>query len=559
MTTESLNRREDRIRQTEIPFDLIVIGGGCNGAATAWDAALRGLRVLLLEKEDFGWATSAWNSRLIHGGLKYLEKYDVRLVRESLREREWMLHAAPHLVRPRRFVLPFFKRNAHPSVVLRLGMIAYDALSWDKSTPWHKTHGSAGALRLVPGLNTDGLQGAATYFDGQVDYAERLSLEAALAAEAAGAVVLNHAQVERVIVENDAVGGVEFLDTVGGERHTARAAAVVNAAGPWVDGVLATTEVRARRPLMGGTKGTHLVVDPFPGAPQDSAMYYEALTDARPMMVIPWLGRYIIGATDVRFTGDLDTASSDDEEIDYILRETNLVLPGANLAREDILWSYTGVRPLPYQESGPTSDITRRHIVHHHADDERPVRGLFSVIGGKLTTFRAVAEHVNDEVLGKARRGRRGRGKRTATTRTARLPGAQALDFDEFARRFVRESDLPEDVALRLVRLYGTRATAVQALAQADPGLGKRIDGTPGAIAAEIAYALRVESAVTLADIVARRIMTGLDGTMGRESLEAVGEVAASLAGWSEARLAQEVDAYLHYLVKFHPRGLGGE
>jgi glycerol-3-phosphate dehydrogenase len=555
MTTEALKRRDDRFRQAAMPFDVVVVGGGCNGAAIAWDAALRGLRTLLLEKEDFGWATSAWNSRLIHGGLKYLEKYDVRLVRESLREREWMLHAAPHLVRPRQFVLPFFTRNAHPAAVLRLGMVAYDALSWDKSTPRHRTHGPAAALGLVPGLNTDGLQGAATYFDGQVDYAERLSLEIALAAEAAGAIVLNHAEVDRVLVKDGAVAGVEFRDTVAGDRHTARAAAVVNAAGPWVDEVLASAEERVGRPLMGGTKGTHLIVDPFPGAPVDSAMYYEALTDARPMMVIPWLGRYIIGATDVRFTGDLDTASSDDDELDYILRETNLVLPGANLGREDILWSYTGVRPLPYQESGPTSDITRRHQVHHHEDDARPVRGLFSVIGGKLTTFRAVAEHTNDDVLGKTVRGRRGRGKRS-TTRTARFPGAQALDFEDFARRFVGDSDLPEDVATRLVGLYGTRATAVQALAQAEPGLAKRIDGAPRVIAAEIAFALRAESAVTLSDIVARRIMTGLDGTMGRESLNAVGEVAARLAGWSDAQLADETQAYLRYLAKFHPREL---
>lgn len=553
-----LDGRRAALRQLAMPFDVIVIGGGCNGAAIAWDGALRGLRVLLLEKEDFGWATSAWNSRLIHGGLKYLEKYDIRLVRESLREREWMLHAAPHLVRPLQFVLPFYKRNAHPAPVLRLGMLAYDVLSWNKSTPRHRILDAAGALELIPGLDRDGLQGAATYYDGQVPYAERLSVEAALAAQVAGAVVLNHARVDRLLMTGGAVTGVEFVDTVAGARHIAHGAAVVNSAGPWVDGVLGSLEGRAHRALMGGTKGTHLIVDPFPGAPVNAAMYYEALTDARPMMVIPWLGRYIIGATDVRFSGDLDTASTDDEELDYILRETNLVLPGAKLAREDILWSYTGVRPLPYQESGPTGDITRRHIVHHHEDDQDfPVRGLLSVIGGKLTTFRALAEHVNDDVLGsQAVRGRRGRGKRTTTTRTARLPGAQALDFDEFARRFAATTDLPPDVATRLVDLYGTRATAVEALAAADPALSKRVDGAPGVIAAEVAFAVRAEAAVSLSDIVARRIMTGLDGDMGRSSLSAVGEIAAAQAGWTDSELADQTEAYLRYLRKFNPRGL---
>lgn len=556
-TSEVTEYRCDTVRQIDLPFDVIVIGGGCNGSAIAWDGALRGMRVLLLEKEDFGWATSAWNSRLIHGGLKYLEKYDVRLVRESLREREWMLHAAPHLVRPLRFVLPFYERNAHSAAMLRLGMVAYDALSWDKSTPRHRIHDTGGALALIPGLGTDGLKGAATYYDGQVNYAERLSVEAALAARAAGAVVLNHAQVEQVLVKDGAVAGAEFLDTVTGNRHTAHAAAVVNSSGPWVDGVLRTIQAHRYRQFMGGTKGTHLVVDPFPGAPVDSAMYYEALTDARPMMVIPWLGRYIIGATDVRFTGDLDTASGDDGEIDYILRETNLVLPGASLTRADILWSYTGVRPLPFHETGPTSDITRRHIVHDHRhDDEHPVRGLFSVIGGKLTTFRALAEHVNDDVLGATRSGRRGRGKRPTTTRTARLPGAQVLDFQDFARRFVTTSQLPPDVATRLVSLYGTRATAVQALTETEPDLAKRVDGVPEVIAAEVAFAVRAESAFTLSDIVARRIMTGLDASMGLDSLTAVGQVAAELAGWSDSRLADEVEAYLRYLGKFHPRGL---
>lgn len=384
---EPMDQRQEAFRLLRAPFDLIVVGGGANGSGIAWDAALRGLRVLLLEKEDFGWATSAWNSRLIHGGLKYLERYDVPLVRESLREREWMLQAAPHLVHPQRFVLPFYKRNAHPEIVLRAGMLAYDVLSLDKTTPWHKTTNARQTLALIPGLNQDGLQGAATYYDGQADYAERLSVETALAARSTGAVVLNHARVEQLLVKNGAVTGVEFLDEISGTRYAAAGDAVVNAAGPWVDSVLSSIGAQDRSPLMGGTKGTHLIVDRFPGAPVDSVMYYEAITDARPMMVIPWLGRYILGATDVRFSGDLDRASLDDDELSYILRETNLVIPAAKLTASDVLWSYTGVRPLPYSASGPTGDITRRHIVHHHEDDEHaPVRGLFSVIGGKLTT-----------------------------------------------------------------------------------------------------------------------------------------------------------------------------
>lgn len=549
MSTTSQNRH-DKLHQLAQPFDLVVIGGGANGCAIAWDAALRGLRVLLLEKEDFGWATSAWNSRLIHGGLKYLEKYDVRLVRESLREREWMLKAAPHLVRPLRFVLPFYKRNSHHRWLLRAGLTAYDALSWDKSTPTHRAHSLTEALRLVPGLNGDGLQGAGSYYDGQVEYAERLSVEVALAAEYAGAVVLNHARADRLIEDDGAVRGVEFTDTVTGDRHSVRSRAVVNAAGPWVDLVLRSGE-QERLPLMGGTKGSHVIVDPFPGAPTDSAMYYEALTDGRPMMIIPWLGRYIVGATDVRFQGDLDRAAMDDEELAYILHETNRVIPAANLTRDDVLWSYTGVRPLPYQASGPTGDITRRHIVHSHAKDTpHPVQGLFSVIGGKLTTFRALAEHVNDVVTG-PRRARRH--QRPATTRQARLPGGRALDYDTFAEDFRSSSALPSEVAERLLDIYGTRAPEVQAIAEADPALRKPIDGVPGLLAAEVAFALRAESAVTLSDIVARRVMTGLGGDLGLSSLEAVASVAAAEAGWRDEETAEQIQAYRSYITKFRP------
>ncbi len=543
---QNVSPRAQALDETAAPFDLIVIGGGCNGAGIAWDGALRGLRVLLLEKEDFGWATSAWNSRLIHGGLKYLEKYDVRLVRESLREREWLLRAAPHLVRPRQFVLPFYERNAHSAAMLRAGMLAYDALSLDKSTPRHRIHRRQRVLDLIPGLNTDGLTGAATYYDGQADYAERLSLEAAVAARQAGAVVLNHARVDRILIESERVSGVEFTDTTTGRSLIARAGIVVNASGPWVDEVLAGG-LGGAAPLTGGTKGTHLIVDPFPGAPVDSAMYYEAITDARPMMVIPWLGRYIIGATDERFVGELDTASADDGEIDYILRETNLVLPDAGLTREHILWSYTGVRPLPHHPDGPTSDITRRHVLHDHSrGGSRRVQGLYSVIGGKLTTFRSLAQDVNDRVVKDL-----GAKRRRCSTRASRLPGGRTVDFGAFADGFAKEARVSPATAERLLRLYGTRAVEVDALVALDPALGREILGADGAIEAEVVFAVQQDLAVTLIDLVARRLMTGLSGDLGVGSLDGIAEVAARVLGWEPEQAEEEKKRYRHYIAKF--------
>jgi len=545
--TEGQQSRRVQLASLNMPFDLIVIGGGCNGCGIAWDAALRGLRVLLLEKEDFGWATSAWNSRLIHGGLKYLEKYDIKLVRESLREREWMFNAAPHLVTPLRFVLPFYARNAHPKTMLRAGLLAYDVLSFDRSTPGHRVQKPKETLALIPGIDTEGLQGSGTYYDGQVPYAERMVVETAVAASSAGAVVLNHAAVSRLLVEGSSVTGVEFLDTQTGETHAASSSCVVNAAGPWVDQVLSSVG-SDRPPMMGGTKGTHLIVDPFPGAPTDSAMYYEALTDGRPMMIIPWLGRYIIGSTDVRFEGDLDTASLDQEELRYILHETNRIIPSARLTPAHVRWSYTGVRPLPYQAAGPTSDITRRHVIHHHGDDrDRPLEGLFSIIGGKLTTFRGLAEHANDEVLRHSRIKRR---QRPSTSRRRRFPGAQTSDYRGFCDDFRRTSTLSSASIDRTLALYGTRAQLIQVMAIDEPALARPIAGVEGLILAEIAFVVRNEQALTLTDVVARRIMTGLESDLGQSSLEAVADAVAGIAGWAPERTDREITAYRSYITK---------
>ena len=539
------HHRTRALAELTVPFDVIVVGGGCNGAGSAWDAATRGLRVLLLEKEDFGWGTSAWNSRLIHGGLKYLEKYDVKLVRESLREREWLLRAASHLVKPLRFVLPFYERNAHHRYVLRTGMLAYDALSFDKSVPTHRVFSPADTAELIPGIDRTGLQGSAAYYDGQVEYAERLSVEVALAAREAGAVVLNHARVDRLLTEGDRVVGVEITDLVGGGTHRASAPVTVNAAGPWLDEVLGRLDGPTPDRMTGGTKGTHLVVDPWPGAPRD-AMYYEAMTDARPMLVIPWLGRYLLGSTDERFSGDLDTVSTDDDEIAYVLGETNKIFPGADLGPEHVLWAYEGVRPLPFSPAGPTSDISRRHDVRDHAPQ---IEGLLSVVGGKLTTFRQLGEDVSTAVLR-----RLGTRRRPSVTRRLQFPGARAADFGRFATAFRADSPFPAPTAERLTAIYGTRAAGVAAIAAADPALGEVIDEETGAVAAEVVFAVREEMAASLAVVVARRSMLGLSADLGVGALDAVGSIAEKYAGWSAERVSDDRAAYLRYITRFRPR-----
>ncbi len=277
---------------TNPQFDVIVIGAGINGAGIARDAAMRGLKVLLLDKGDIGGGTSSWSTRLIHGGLRYLEHGEIGLVRESLRERALLMNIAPHLVRPLEILVPIYKDARRGFWTIRAGMIAYDLLSFAKTLARHRMLSAAETLRQTPGLNREGLLGAAVYFDAQVEFAERLVLENALSAAAQGATVLTYARVHKINVEGGKIRGVEFIHEHQGigptvregsdgptERHFATASVVINAAGPWIDQLLEES-VGDSPPLIGGTKGSHLIVAPFAGAP-DTAIYVEAETTSK--------------------------------------------------------------------------------------------------------------------------------------------------------------------------------------------------------------------------------------------------------------------------------------
>jgi glycerol-3-phosphate dehydrogenase len=532
--------RDRSLRRLTHSFDLLVIGGGVNGLGIAWDAADRGLSVLVIDKGDWGGGTSSWSSRMIHGGLKYLDKLQVGLVRESLRDREWLLRRAPHLVAPLAFALPFYRDNSRHRFALRAGMVLYDVLSFDKSLPLHRTYGRRGAAALLPGLSREGLQGAAVYYDAQVEYAERLCVEIMLAARTAGATTLNHAESTRLRVEEGRVTGASIRDALTGRVHEVTARFTVNVAGPWADSVLSGSLPAPER-LIGGTKGTHLVVKPFAGAPS-CAMYYEALSDGRPLMVIPWLGRYLIGSTDVRFEGDPGTAAADRGEIDYILAETNRLFPAANLTGDNILYTYTGVRPLPYAPDGAPGNITRRHILHDH----RPrLDGLISVVGGKLTTFRTLAEHAVDEV------GRRLDSRAKSRTRGLALPGRPPAEPEEHARAFERSSGLPAAEARRLARVYGARAGQVADLIASSEALSRTVAPSIGVRAGEVVFAIREEEAVTLADVLARRTMIGLEPDLGQGAMDAVAAACAAELGWDDAETARQKAEYLTYLRRF--------
>jgi glycerol-3-phosphate dehydrogenase len=305
--------------------------------------------------------------------------------------------------------------------------------------------------------------------------------------------------------------------------------------------------------MIGGTKGSHLVVDPFPGAPKGEALYVEARKDGRPYFIVPWNGRYLIGTTDIRYEGDLDHVVADEEEIGYLLDETDHVIPGANLSREDVLFTYSGVRPLPYHPEGAEGSVTRRHIIHDHSTEEPKIGGLISIVGGKLTTYPTLSRQTVDKVYKKLKLN----APQSPTNKVA-LPGGATSDFDAFAAEFKVGSGLADELADRLLRLYGTRAPDVLEMAGDDPSLrmplSRSATAESGLIGAEVLYAFDREMAQTLSDVLLRRTMVGMGARVGLDVDEAAAQVAVKHLGWSGERAKGEVDSYRRYVERYKPR-----
>jgi len=502
-------------------FDLIVIGAGINGAGIARDAALRGLSVLVLEKGDIANGTSSWSTRLIHGGLRYLEHFEFGLVRESLHERENLLRIAPHLVKPIPILMPIYKNAIRGSLTLRIGMLAYDFLSLGKTLPSHQILSRAQTLAKFPSLNASGLVSGAIYYDCQVEFAERLVVENILAAKQDGAEVETYSRVTKL-----SEGEVQFVRRRSESIVIATAKLIINAAGPWVDQLLATSTEFSGKRLIGGTKGSHIVVKSFPGA-SSTAIYVEAESDGRPFFVIPWNDNYLIGTTDIRFDGNLDEVRSDEWEIRYLLNETNRVLPEANLGIDDVCYCYSGVRPLPFTTNADAKSITRRHFIHEH----EKIKNLFSIVGGKLSTYRSLAEECVDLVFT-----RLGRQSPHCSTNELPLPGAMPM-LDP-------ANEHSDKILMRLTRIYGSNRGELAKLCVQTPELSRTFNQDRNAIGAEIVYAFQSESATTLADCLLRRTMLGLNSDLAIGDDFAAAEIGREFLGWSEQRANDEVAQY---------------
>lgn len=522
-------------------FDLIVVGGGINGAGIARDAAERGLHVLLLERDDFGSGTSSWSSRLIHGGLRYLEYAEFPLVFESLRERRLLQRMAPHLVHRLPITIPVYKSARRGLFLIRLGLIAYDILSIGKVVPRHRMLSREAIMESLPGLNSDELTGGARYFDAQVEYPERLVLENVIAAAEAGAEVRNHSPVVGMSIDDSKVDNVRYVDPASGNEQVVSARVIINAGGPWVDRILATANCN-EPDQMGGTKGSHIIVRRFEGEP-GNAIYAETEADGRPFFIIPWNDQILIGTTDLRYDGDPAEVSASEEEIDYLLTETNRLFPRAKLRKSDIHYAYAGVRPLPKQTAGPESAITRKHIIKRH---QPLASNLISIIGGKLTTYRNLSEQAVDLAASLIHRK-----SGECRTRTTPLPGGTLMDD---ARSALESFGLlSKEARKRLLRIYGGRATDILDIANRRADCRVLLDGDSRILAAEVVHAIECEFAVTLVDILHRRLMIGLDADQGKGAIDAIAKIAARELDWNSETRLQQVRNLEDYQRRFQP------
>jgi glycerol-3-phosphate dehydrogenase len=503
-------------------FDVVVIGSGINGAGIAREAARAGYRTLLVEREDFGAGTTSRATRLIHGGLRYLEHGEFGLVYESLSERETLVREEPHLVRPLRLLVPVYGGDARPAWKVRAGLVLYDLFSFRKSLPRHRAMPPAALDAYEPGLSRDGLEGAYSFYDAQVEFPERLVIEAVRDLTDAGGIAVNHAACTRLISPGGVLRGIEVTDECSGESVEVETRVAVNAAGPWVDRVLAGSDAERHDLLIGGTKGSHLVVE-WPAGPRHG-IFASAKEDGRPFFILPWYRYTLVGTTDLRYDGDPSKAQCTPNELRYLLDEATRLFPATPLRAEHVLYTYCGVRPLPYTKDGSDeSTISRSHFVIDHAKRGGP-NGLLSIVGGKLTTYRSLARLALPAIA-----------KHTPPSLAAVHGVSEAESW-----KLEAGSSLETDPLL----LYGPRRGEPQAMIESDPVLGERICEHNPELLAQVAYAVEREQAVSLGDVLLRRLPVGWSKCHALDGAERAASVLAHRLGWSAADAAHAVAAY---------------
>jgi glycerol-3-phosphate dehydrogenase len=509
-------------------FHVVVIGGGINGVAVARECARSGKSTLLIEQNDFASGVTSRSTRIIHGGLRYLEHGEIDLVRESLRERERLLRERSHLVHPLHFVLLLNQNGGRSAMKVRAGLWLYQKISGSKSTA---KLGEMELKRIERALDAGQRWSLFSYEDAQCEFPERLVAEWLTEAIDAGAVVRNHAEVIAVDVAHGRARGVLFRDRVTGKDQRVDAAWILNCTGPWADRLCQRSSVRTKQPMLGGVRGSHLVLPRFAGAP-DAALYTEA-PDGRPVFVLPWNDQILVGTTEVSDDGDPAKTAPSQEEIDYLLRTVTQLFPKAQITARGIKYAFAGVRPLPHSDANKPSAVTRRHFLHDHSDEG--ATRMISIIGGKLTTAASLARECARTI-----------GLPTPEPSTVAVGPDRSLDplLDQAILEIAHACSVSEESARGIVEWHGRRAMDIARMALISVEMRAPICPHTSHIVAEVVEAYRKECAISLGDVLLRRVPVALgpcwSESCSREAALRIGAV----MGWDDKTMGSNLEAF---------------
>jgi glycerol-3-phosphate dehydrogenase len=508
-------------------FHVVVIGGGINGVAVARECARGGKRTLLVEQNDFASGVTSRSTRIIHGGLRYLEHGELGLVRESVREREWLLREQPHLVHPVQFLFLLNENSQRSALKVRAGLWMYQRFAGKKYGHLSEIE----MARVQRALDSGHRWQILNYEDAQCEFPERLVAEWASEAAEAGAVLRNHCEVLAVDVTQGRARGVLLRDGTTGKDQRVDAGWVINCTGPWADRICQRSTVRTGKPMLGGVRGSHIVLSRFSGAPS-VAMYTEA-ADGRPVFVLPWNEQLLVGTTEVPDTGDPGRTAPTTLEIEYLMRTVAQLFPKAKLSPQDIKYAFAGIRPLPNSPGEKPSGVTRRHFLHDHTGDG--AARMISVIGGKLTTAAALAREVARKI-----------GIEVKEMHGLAVGPGSTLDpmVDQEVLEIAQAGSVSEETARGLVEWHGHRAVDIARTALVSADFRAPICPHTSHIVAEVVEAYRREFAVTLGDALLRRVPVALGACWSEScSNEAARRIGAVL-GWKERDLGENLEAF---------------
>jgi len=509
-------------------FQVVVIGGGINGVAVARQCARAGKHTLLVEQNDFASGVTSRSTRIIHGGLRYLEHGELGLVRESLRERETLLRERSHLVHPMHFLLLLNETSQRSALKVRAGLWLYQLVGGKTR---RNDSNEVELKQLERALDAGHRWSFFNYEDAQCEFPERLAAEWLMEAVEAGAIVRNHMEALAVDVAHGRIRGVLLRDQITGRDQRVDAGWVINCSGPWADRVCQRSSIRMAKPMLGGVRGSHIVLPRFPGSP--SAAVYTEAGDGRPIFVLPWNDQILVGTTEVADNGDPGRTVPSTDEINYLVRSVAQLFPKAKISAHSVKHSFAGIRPLPYSPENRPSAVTRRHILHNHADDG--AARMLSVIGGKLTTAASMARDCARKIGLSA----------TEPDTMAVRPGT-ALDplLDDAVLEIARIGGVSEETARGMVEWHGKRAADIARMALVSAELRATICPHTSHVIAEVVEAYRREYAVTLGDVLLRRVPVALGACWSEScSREAALRIGAVL-GWNEHTMGASLEAF---------------